>query len=116
MRDDLPSDEWQDLCPARGDGKVPIGWARSIDQACTAWLLKRGLYGPTPPRGLLPKPRPESEEDEADEAPTNVKVNGLVFRRRRFRAAAEFPAPAISGTGTEDRDHAARFLGEEKAR
>jgi hypothetical protein len=115
VREDLLSGEWHDLCPAKGDGKMPIGWARSIDQACTAWLLKRGLYGSRVPHDLRPTPGSESEEDETDIGPGTVRVNGLVFRRRRLRAAAEFPAPAVPGTGTEDRDHAARVPGEEKA-
>jgi len=26
---------------------VPFGWLRSIDRACTAWLLKRDLLSPS---------------------------------------------------------------------
>jgi hypothetical protein len=103
MREDLPSGELQDLRPALGDGKVPIGWARSINQACTKWLLKRGLLGAAAQHCLIPSPtaRPEDEE-EAEIAPANVKVNGLSFsfRRRRIGPGAATSMPADSGAGT----------------
>ena len=118
MREDLPSSELQDLCPAKGDGQVPIGWARVIDQACTAWLLKRGLYGSPSLHGLFVSPavRQQSEEDDADIAPPIVNVNGSVFHRRRLRVDASAPAAATPGAGTEDVDRAARVSGEEEAR
>ena len=43
MRDDLPSSELQDLRPVASDGPAPIRWVRSVNRACTAWLLERGL-------------------------------------------------------------------------
>jgi hypothetical protein len=43
MRDDLPPGELQDLRPVPSDGQVPIRWMRSVNRACTAWLLNRGL-------------------------------------------------------------------------
>ncbi len=45
MREDLPPPEYQDLHPIPGDGRVPYGWLRSIDRACTAWLLQRHEFG-----------------------------------------------------------------------
>jgi len=46
MREDLPSAELQNLYPAPSDGEVSPRWARSINRACTEWLLARGLSEP----------------------------------------------------------------------
>lgn len=45
MREDIPPRELQDLHPIPGDGRVPFGWLRSLDRACTEWLFKRDLLG-----------------------------------------------------------------------
>ena len=119
MREDLPSRELQDLHPALGDGKVPIGWARSINQACTAWLLKRRLLGsPAQHRlFLFPTARPEDEE-EAEIAPANVKVNGLSlsFRRRRIGPGAATSMPAVSEAGMAASDPGEGVLPGDEAR
>lgn len=47
MREDFPPRELRDLHPIPGDGRVPFGWLRSIDRACTEWLLRRDLLGPS---------------------------------------------------------------------
>lgn len=54
MREDIPSRDLQDLHAISADGLVPYGWLRSIDRACTAWLLKRDRLG------SLAEPRVES--------------------------------------------------------
>lgn len=63
MREGIPSRDLQNLHAISGDGLVPFGWLRSIDRACTAWLLKRDMLG------SLAEPRVEpgdaSKEKEA---------------------------------------------------
>ena len=46
MREDMPSAELQNLHPVPSDGEMSQRWARSINRACTAWLLARGLLDP----------------------------------------------------------------------
>jgi hypothetical protein len=55
MREDLPSTEQQDLRPVPGDGEVSRRWARSVNQACTVWLLARGLLEPASESGYTAK-------------------------------------------------------------
>ena len=50
MHDESIPRELQDLHPIAGSGRVPFGWLRSIDRACTVWLLKRDLLGPATER------------------------------------------------------------------
>ncbi|HSI13762.1 MAG TPA: hypothetical protein VK961_17085 [Chthoniobacter sp.] len=64
MREDIPSRDLQDLHPIPGDGRVPFGWLRSIDRACTAWLLKRDMLGSLAEPGDTPK---EKETGSAEE-------------------------------------------------
>jgi hypothetical protein len=66
MREDLPSRELQDLRPVPGDGKLPLGWLRSIDRACTAWLLKRHQLGSPAQHRVTGAEAPKlDEEDES---------------------------------------------------
>jgi hypothetical protein len=72
MREDIPSRDLQDLHPIPGDGRVPFGWLRSIDRACTEWLLKRDLLGsPAEHRvelGGAPKDEDAEEKTGGEEA------------------------------------------------
>ncbi len=45
MREDLPARELQNLRPVPSDGEISMHWARSVNRACTAWLLERGIFG-----------------------------------------------------------------------
>jgi hypothetical protein len=61
------------LHPVPGDGRVPLGWLRSIDRACTAWLLKRGLLG-SPVEDRVDTAGAPSEEDEEEAARAAIRV------------------------------------------
>lgn len=62
MHDEPIPRELQDRHPLPGDGWVPFGWLRSIDRACTAWLLKRDLLDPSVERpASLSAPANEEE-------------------------------------------------------
>lgn len=67
MREDIPSPELQDLHPITSDGCVPQGWLRSLDRACTAWLLRRGLIGSPAKERLDLADAPIEEEKEQEE-------------------------------------------------
>jgi hypothetical protein len=68
MREDIPSGDLQDLHPIPGDGWVPFGWLRSIDRACTAWLLRRDTLGsliePCAEPGDVPKEEKTTSTEE----------------------------------------------------
>jgi hypothetical protein len=71
MRDDLPSSELQDLRPVASDGPAPIRWVRSVNRACTEWLLERGLLDEMLEDLLfLRHASGEGEPKETDLAPT----------------------------------------------
>jgi len=62
MHDESIPRELQDLHPIAGSGRVPFGWLRSIDRACTVWLLKRDLLGPSTERTVNPSSSTNEEE------------------------------------------------------
>lgn len=61
MRENLPSREFRDLRPVPGNVGFPERWARSVNRACTAWLMERGLLG-----SLMEEYRPFSESINQD--------------------------------------------------
>jgi hypothetical protein len=78
MREDFPSREVQDLHPIPGDGRVPHGWLRSINRACTVWLLERGLIEPAEDRVDTCGVPSEEDEEEAARAPMGAEAPGAV--------------------------------------